>query len=230
MTQGKRRAVEAAPRRKCTVSWLTGELRIYLKGFLKRGIRPETRKNSQKCARGKHEVLALTALGLTMMPRLRAFTGCEGSLEDELASRPSPQPSPRKLALASLQLGVAASASGCGWRGSPAVRVERTSLLPGGEGQDEGSDASSFRLPLNPPLACAAGPAALCGNWSDRPVGARHVADGDPGFRKPLAARGRSFGACGNAAGAPHRQSGLRSRGRPAQKPAPGRGADRGRA
>jgi hypothetical protein len=33
MPQGKRNAGEDAPRRKCTVSWLTGKLRVYLKGF-----------------------------------------------------------------------------------------------------------------------------------------------------------------------------------------------------
>jgi hypothetical protein len=56
-------------------------------------------------------------------------------------SYPSHRPSPRKLALASLHLSMAASASGCGWRGSPLAAVEKASPLPLGEGQGEGYDA-----------------------------------------------------------------------------------------
>ena len=52
-----------------------------------------------------------------------------GSRAPYIAHYPSPQPSPRKLALASLHLSVPASASECGWRGSPLAAVERESLL-----------------------------------------------------------------------------------------------------
>ena len=69
---------------------------------------------------------------------------CHGRWRNERGNRPSPQPSPRKLALASLHLSVAASASRCGWRGSLVAAAEKASLLPWGEGQDEGRFPSYF--------------------------------------------------------------------------------------
>ena len=46
--------------------WLILNLRVYLKGFWKRGIRPKTRKNSQKVAGRKYEESAFTISALTM--------------------------------------------------------------------------------------------------------------------------------------------------------------------
>ena len=54
--------------------------------------------------------------GLARRP-LRVSGSARTGLRNQLANLPSPCPSPRKLALASSHLGVAASASGCGWRG-----------------------------------------------------------------------------------------------------------------
>ena len=63
---------------------------------------------------------------------------------EEPGNLPSPQPSPSKLALASVHFSVAASASGCGWRGSPVAAVERAFLLPSASACD--ADTSSGKL------------------------------------------------------------------------------------
>ena len=53
---------------------VNSNLRTYLKGFLKRRIRPKARKDSRDSAPRKHELSPLTTPALTMAPRLRAFT------------------------------------------------------------------------------------------------------------------------------------------------------------
>jgi hypothetical protein len=67
----------------CTVLWLISNLQLYLKGFLKRRIRPKARKNSQKCTCGTHEAGAFTMPLLTMLCAYAGFTvrsclGCAG--------------------------------------------------------------------------------------------------------------------------------------------------------
>jgi hypothetical protein len=47
--------------------WLTLKLRVYLNGFWSHGIRPKTRKDSQKVAGRKYEVPAFTMPALTMI-------------------------------------------------------------------------------------------------------------------------------------------------------------------
>jgi len=51
--------------------WLIRDLQIYLNGFWNRGIRPKTRKDSQKAVGEKYEIRAFTISALTTM---RAYT------------------------------------------------------------------------------------------------------------------------------------------------------------
>jgi hypothetical protein len=48
-------------------SWLISTIPVYLTGFLKYGIRPETAKISQKCARITHGTWAFTTSALIMI-------------------------------------------------------------------------------------------------------------------------------------------------------------------
>jgi hypothetical protein len=45
----KLKRARRAFRREYTMPWLIRKLLLYLTGFWKRGIQPETRKDSQKC-------------------------------------------------------------------------------------------------------------------------------------------------------------------------------------
>jgi hypothetical protein len=47
--------------------WLIQNLRVYLNGFWNRGIRPKTRKDSQKVAGRKYDDWAFTNSALTTM-------------------------------------------------------------------------------------------------------------------------------------------------------------------
>ncbi len=58
------------------ILWLIRELQIYLNGFCKRGIRPETRKDSQKVAGEKYEDPAFTTSTLTIPRCPTAVTAC----------------------------------------------------------------------------------------------------------------------------------------------------------
>jgi hypothetical protein len=49
------------------LSWLISTIPVYLTGFLKYGIRPETAKNLQKCARITHGTWAFTTSALSMI-------------------------------------------------------------------------------------------------------------------------------------------------------------------
>jgi hypothetical protein len=53
--------------RRWALSWLISTIPVYLTGFLKYGIRPETAKNSQKCARITHGAWAFTTSALIMI-------------------------------------------------------------------------------------------------------------------------------------------------------------------
>jgi hypothetical protein len=50
-------------------NWLIRDLQIYLNGFWNRGIRPKTRKDSQKVAGEKYEDPVFTMPALTTIPR-----------------------------------------------------------------------------------------------------------------------------------------------------------------
>jgi hypothetical protein len=54
-------------RAKCTVLWLIAKFHIYLNGFWSRGIKPKTRKDSQKAVGEKYEIRAFTISALTTM-------------------------------------------------------------------------------------------------------------------------------------------------------------------
>jgi hypothetical protein len=54
--------------------WLIRNLRVYLNGFWKHGIRPKTAKDSQKVAGRKYEDLAFTKRALSMMAVLEKRT------------------------------------------------------------------------------------------------------------------------------------------------------------
>jgi hypothetical protein len=63
----KFRRLRGARQRKSAVTRLIRKLLLYLTGFLKRGIQPKTRKDSQKAAGEKYGDAAFTILALTMI-------------------------------------------------------------------------------------------------------------------------------------------------------------------
>ena len=92
---------------------------------------------NQALAEGSYEVLQLRDL---------SSSGCAAVWRNKLANLPSPCPSPRKPAKASLHFSVAASASGCNWRGDARNPAAGSSRVPSRE-RVRGGTLRSWHVP-----------------------------------------------------------------------------------